>query len=89
MEQIAQEEGLRFFVLQRIKRSGDSSVWLCPDCKNPIQTETYYISDAEALGAVLFGNSDLFLPIPVQKVELNVDLQGKCLNCGCQTPIKP
>ncbi len=89
MEQIAQEEGLRFFILQRIMTHGDSSVWLCPDCKNPIQTETYYIVNAEVLGAVIFGTFDGFLPIPMQEVELNVDSQGKCLSCGCQTPIKP
>ena len=87
MERIAQEEGLRFFKLDMPKTFGDSDSWLCPDCRNPILTQTFHCSNLD--GIELLETSDSFFPLPTERDELNVDWQGKCQSCGCKTPIKP
>jgi pyruvate formate lyase activating enzyme len=87
IEQITKEEGLRFFHMDRPITFGDTAFWICPDCKKPILTEEFVFSTADSLGVESFENSNV--PLVTEKVELNVDLEGKCLSCGCQTPIKP
>lgn len=90
MERIAREEGLRFFILERLKTVGDNTVWLCPDCKNLILTEEFYVSSPDFWGIeILEKISGYSVSLFTERDELNVDSQGKCLNCGCQTPIIP
>jgi pyruvate formate lyase activating enzyme len=91
MEQIAKEEGLRFFQLDE-RPEGDPIVWKCPDCQNSILTEHIRIAPSSYFGVnILEISQDMFqeIPIPVLSIELGVDFMGKCLSCGCQTPIKP
>ena len=95
IEQIAREEGLRFFKLDLPKTFGDSDsrmqkmlCWLCPNCRSPILTTTFRYFDAGVF-VDLLETSDSSFPLASQEDELGVDSEGKCLNCGCQTPIKP
>ena len=91
MERIAKEEGLRFFQLDE-RPEGDTIVWKCPDCQNSIITEHIRTVPSPYFGVDLLEISqDMFqeIPIPLLIIELGVDSEGKCLNCGCQTPIKP
>jgi pyruvate formate lyase activating enzyme len=91
IEQIAREEGLRFFLLDKPKTFRVSFSWKCPECQNPILTEELSFSTSSRdLGVELFDETFGYLkPIPIILLTSNVDSQGRCMKCGCQTPIIP
>jgi pyruvate formate lyase activating enzyme len=91
IERAAKQAGLLFFFLDD---NNTPFSMKCPKCARTIIKSTVKFSTAYHLNMKIYeapstGDSlgDLAQPIPMDEIELNIDAKGRCLKCGCQTPI--
>lgn len=93
IERIAQQEGLEYFFLD-YEKSGFQLK--CPECGSTLIREENDVFFSNFINMKIFNQPTRFgtikngglIPIPLDRLlELNVDKNGRCKNCGRQTPI--